>query len=127
MAAHDVAAKPSQRVIYRDETNAEVIGYIARGGCENPACLRACVEGREWHATPAGFAVTLDTYHYDTAAQAEAAIRGAMQNIAGRTVGLSVGEDHAWRAGATGADGYPTHDPEVDAQGRPLYRSSPYA
>jgi len=57
--------------VYRDGV---IIGYVRSGGCENEACLRAMQAGRMWHAIPAGFAVTLTTYHYDTRDEAIAAL-----------------------------------------------------
>lgn len=53
-------------------------GWVTDGeGCENPHCIAAINEGRVWHGTPSGFAVTLPTYHFATEAEARAAIREA--------------------------------------------------
>lgn len=77
----------------------EVIGNITRGGCENITCQNAITEGREWHAIPMGFAITLPTYHYATADEAIDAIVTAMENIPGRRIDLDVGDDIAWKTG----------------------------
>jgi hypothetical protein len=49
-------------------------GFIRRGGCQHPKCKRAMREGREFHAIPAAFAVTLPDYHFATIDDAEAAL-----------------------------------------------------
>jgi hypothetical protein len=54
-----------------------VLGWVRHAGCTNPACLDAWADGRSFHATPRGFAMTLPTYHYATKADAVAAIVAA--------------------------------------------------
>ena len=60
------------RVVYSNGNT--IIGYINAGGCENDACLDAIAQGRPIHAIPAGFAVTLDDYHFATEADAVAVL-----------------------------------------------------
>jgi hypothetical protein len=69
-------------VIVRNDTGT-VIGWVSEGGCENAHCLAAIYEGRPFHATPRGFAVTLPDYHFTTKAEAVAALkRAARENPA---------------------------------------------
>lgn len=44
--------------------NEDVIGWVRNFGCDNSDCTTAFVNGRKWHAIPAGFAVTLNDYHF---------------------------------------------------------------
>ena len=95
--------------IYREATathGREVIGHVGVGGCENPACLAAMRDERPFHATPMGFAVTLDDYHFATREEAVRAIERAMIGVPGRRLDVGVGEDHAWRAGTYDDAGY---------------------
>lgn len=57
-----------------------VRGWVRDTGCENEWCQAACENGRHWHATPRGFAVTLRTYHYRTRRDAVRAILTASAN-----------------------------------------------
>lgn len=77
----------------------EVIGNITRGGCENRACAEACMAGRQWHAIPMGFAITLPDYHFATPDEAIDAIVNVMEGVPGRRMDLDVGEDIAWKTG----------------------------
>lgn len=61
-----------------------VLGWVTNGRtCENHHCLAAIAAGRPWHGTPAGHGATLNTYHYATRAEAEAAVYAAMRGRAG--------------------------------------------
>jgi hypothetical protein len=76
-----------------------VIGHISRDpSCDNDACIAARENGRPWHVTPMGRAVTLPTYHYATRLDAGVALYRAMRGHHGRDPRLTVGEDVAWRA-----------------------------
>lgn len=91
---------------YTIKRGKEVIGWVTDEGCENPACFKAIEEGAIWHATPAGFAVTLDDYHCRTALEGVMRIHHIMQGIPGRNTTLLVGEDINWRNGTYGV-GFP--------------------
>lgn len=69
-------AAVNQRCNHPDGT---VAGWISASGCANPACRKAIREGRPYHATPAGFAVTLPDYHFETHAEARAALLAALR------------------------------------------------
>lgn len=51
-----------------------LVGHVGHECCKNPSCKKHIAEGRTWHAVPIGFAVTLDTYHFATREEAEAAL-----------------------------------------------------
>lgn len=52
----------------------QLVGHIVLGGCANPACRKHIREGRVWHATPAGFAATLEPNHFRTSREAVSAL-----------------------------------------------------
>lgn len=80
----------------RDDNPDEIIGWIRPGGCKNRTCKRDTVEGRPWHAIPAGFATTLTTYHYRTEADARQAVLNRMRNVRGLRMDLDTPARIAW-------------------------------
>jgi hypothetical protein len=56
-----------------------IIGYLSNYGCENDTCTQAIVNGRRWHAIPAGSGVTLPDYHFRDADEAITALVGVAE------------------------------------------------
>lgn len=71
-------AANTKLTVYNDK--AEVIGWIRNFGCDNSECTTHIVNGKRWHAIPAGFAVTLDTYHFLFLDRALDALHGAWRS-----------------------------------------------
>jgi hypothetical protein len=79
----------------------EVIGWIRHGEhCEHRNCLKQQRAGRRYHATPAGFSITVTPTHYHTIDDAVRAIEDAMYGIPGRRPDLTVEEDTNWSEGS---------------------------
>jgi hypothetical protein len=57
------------------DNDGKIIGHIHGGGCFDKHCRKAIREGRVFHATPAGFGVTLHENHFGTVDEAIAALR----------------------------------------------------
>lgn len=66
--------RPTKITVYNSDTN-EVVGHVHNSGCENRSCVTHVINGRRWHATPQGFAVTLTPNHYVTLDDAVSALR----------------------------------------------------
>lgn len=54
----------------------EVIGWVRNFGCENQNCTTAIINGKRWHAIPAGQGDTLPEYHFGDLDRALDALHG---------------------------------------------------
>lgn len=87
------------RTYVRVEGTEEVIGNIADGGCENPACKRAIREGRPIHMVPTGQVTPLETYHFATWEEAEEEMDRVMVGMRGLRMDLPLEQRIAWWEG----------------------------